>query len=267
MFAIENDLSGVFVEPGFFERGVDRFVQISDLVDKLGVERLRGGINSTVGDFAEFFATFGERLLLLLGVFNVVGALPWAAFDDDVEESFIGFVDERLPGLHFFFRRLFHRASHSLHCAACDGVGAHAELLTELCGVHQGADDADRTGPRRGLGEDFVRRRGDVIPSARGQIAHTHDDRNIALLLELTKRSMVIGAPRDGSSRRVDAQDDRFDRFVFFRFFERDGPEGGRVRRIRFHYPFEGNHDDFRFRIFVSVDDSSGNIGVKRSRS
>ena len=78
---------------------------------------------------------------------------------------------------------------------------------------------------------------------------------------------MVVGAPRDGSARRVDAQDDRFDRFVLFRLFEGDCPERGGVRRIRFYQTFKGYDGDFRFSVLVSVNDSSGNIGVKGTRS
>ena len=124
------------------------------------------------------------------------------------------------------FGELVGRREDAAVLAAGDRLGVDAELVVNALHGQLAADDADRTGDGAGLGEDAVGAHRDVVAAAGGDVAHAGDDRLVDRLR--LPPDEVAGQRRTAGA--VDAEDDRFDRFIL-RGFLQGFDDGGRAHR------------------------------------
>src|SRR5205823_14609539 len=95
----------------------------------------------------------------------------------------------------------------------------NTKLVPHARGHQLAADHADRTSDRGLVGEDEVRAASDIVAAATGDVAHRDDE--WLLRLHALRRVQDDLAGDGGAAGGIDAQDDRLDRIIAGRLFQR----------------------------------------------
>src|SRR5581483_4856423 len=141
-----------------------------------------------------------------------------AAFADLADEVVVSRFHELFKLRALGIAELFRLAKHAGVLAAQHVFVRNADPIIETLDDWLAADDANRSGDRRRFSHNLVRVAGDVVTARCRHVAHRNDN-GLLGFRGFDRAPDDIGS-QTRSARTVDAQHDRFDRFVVARFVD-----------------------------------------------